>query len=79
MRSRRESDLQKLSPAEIEAFAQRHGVTVVHSDAEYQQNEHLRRYGREVWKPMLWLLLVLCFGELILQQRFAGIRRRATA
>ena len=34
--SRGESDLQKLTPDEIAAFAQRHGVSVVHSDAEYQ-------------------------------------------
>lgn len=77
--SRIESDLQKLSETEMTAFAQRHNVTIVHNDAEYQQNEHLRRYGREIWKPILWLLLLLSFAELILQQRFAGIRRRTAA
>ncbi len=34
--SRRESDLQKLSPSEIADFAKAHGVAVVHNGAEYK-------------------------------------------
>lgn len=73
----RRADLDRLSNEEIDAFAKAHNVAIVRSEAEYRQAEHTRRYGREVWKGMLWILLALCLGELLLQQRFAGIRRRA--
>ncbi len=72
--SRRESDLARLSPQEIADFAKTHGVTVVHSGNEYRQIDQTQRYGREFWKPILWLLLILCFLELFLQQLFARSR-----
>ncbi len=77
--SRRESDLQKLSETEIADLARQHGVTLVRSGGELQQAEHTLRYGREIWKPLLWALLALCFGELVLQQRFARAKGRAVA
>lgn len=73
--SRRESDLQRLSDAEIADFAKSHGVSVVHSGAEYKQLDRTRRYGSEFWRSLLWLLLALIFAELFLQQRFARVRR----
>ncbi|MDR3401502.1 MAG: VWA domain-containing protein [Chthoniobacter sp.] len=73
--SRRESDLQKLTDAEIADFAKSHGISVVHSGAEYKQLDRTRRFGSEFWRPLLWLLLVLIFAELFLQQRFARVRR----
>jgi hypothetical protein len=75
--SRKESDLQKLSPKEIEDFARAHKVQVVRSDADYQQAEHTRRYGHELWKPILWVLLAFCFFELLLQQHMARARKLA--
>jgi hypothetical protein len=75
--SRRESDLERLTPEEINEFAKSHGIDVVRTEAEYKQAEHARRYGREVWKGLLWALLALCLGELVLQQKFAGVRRSA--
>ena len=75
--SRRESDLQKLSPKEIDDFARAHGVRVVRSEADYQQEEHTRRYGHELWKPLLWVLLAFCFLELLLQQHMARARKFA--
>jgi hypothetical protein len=77
--SRRESDLQKLTPAEIADFAKSHGVSLVRSGAEYKALDHTRRYGSEFWRPLLVLLLVLLFVELFLQQRFARVRRPAPA
>jgi hypothetical protein len=74
--SRRESDLQKLSGKEIADLAASHGVSLVHSGAEYKALESARRFGREFWKPLLWVLLGLTFIELILQQRFAGGRAK---
>jgi hypothetical protein len=73
--SRRESDLQRLTDAEIADFAKSHGVSVVHSGAEYKQLDRTRRYGSEFWRSLLWLLLALIFAELFLQQRFARVRR----
>jgi hypothetical protein len=77
---RRESDLSKLTDNEIGDLAKQHGVALVHNGAEFKQLEQTRRYGTEIWKTLLWTLLVLIFLELILQQIFAGVRgrRRAT-
>jgi len=76
--SRRESDLQELTDNEIADFAKSHGVSVVHSGAEYKQLDRTRRFGSEFWRPLLWLLLLLIFAELFLQQRFARVRRTKT-
>jgi len=72
--SRKESDLQKLSEKEISDLASAHGVNVVRSVAEYDNMENTRRYGTEIWKPLLWSLLGLAFLELLLQQKFARAR-----
>ena len=77
--SRRESDLQKLTAAEIADFAKTHKVALVRSGAEYKQLDRTRRYGSEFWRPLLWLLLGLLFLELFLQQRFARVRRPAAS
>jgi hypothetical protein len=73
--SRRESDLSKLTDNEIADFAKSHGVSVVHSGAEYKQLDRTRRFGSEFWRSLLWLLLTLIFAELFLQQRFSRVRR----
>ena len=74
--SRRESDLQKLTDKEIADFAKTHGVSLVHSGAEYKQLDHTRRYGFEMWRPLLWAILGLVFLELFLQQKFARVRSK---
>ena len=74
--ARGESDLQKLSNKEIADLAASHGVSLVHSGAEYKALESARRFGREFWKGLLWVLLGFTFLELILQQRFAGGRTK---
>jgi hypothetical protein len=68
---RSESDLTRLSDAEIKALAKTHGLQLVHSAAEFKALDKVQRYGHELWKWALLLLLVLLFGELILQQKFA--------
>ncbi len=73
--ARRESDLQKLTGSEISDLAKQHGVELVRSGAEYKALEHSRRYGSELWKTLLWLLLGLAFLEIFLQQRFSRVRR----
>jgi hypothetical protein len=74
--SRRESDLQKLSPKEIDDLGKAHGVRIVRSGAEYHNLEQTLRYGQELWKPVLWVLLALCFLELIVQRTFSQARGR---
>jgi hypothetical protein len=74
--SRRESDLTKLTPDEIETLGKNLDVRVVRSGEEYQNIEQTLRYGQELWKPVLWILLGLCFGELIVQRMFSQARGR---
>jgi hypothetical protein len=76
--SRKESDLQRLTDREIADFAKAHGVSLVHNGAEYKQLDRTRRYGWEMWRPMLWVILVLVFLEVFLQQRFTRVQKRAT-
>lgn len=73
---RRESNLAKLSEKEIDNMARAHGVSLVRSSAEYKQVEQKRRFGTELWKGLLWGLLILVIGEMVLQQVFAGVRSR---
>jgi hypothetical protein len=75
---RRESDLARLSDMEIAEFAKAHSVAVVRSAAEFRENEHKQRFGQELWKPLLLVLLVLIFLELILQRMFARSRGAPT-
>jgi hypothetical protein len=74
---RSESDIAKLSTAEIKALAKAHGLQLVQSAAEFKALDKVQRYGHELWKWALLLLLVLLFGELILQQKFARGRGKA--
>jgi hypothetical protein len=69
--SREESNLQRLTPNELDATAKAMGATLVKSVKEYQQLDQARRFGREIWRPLFWLVLVLVGAELYLQQRIA--------
>ncbi|MEI6655521.1 MAG: BatA domain-containing protein [Verrucomicrobiota bacterium] len=68
---RSESNLAKLGVAEITTLAKTHGLQLVHNAAEFKALDKVQRYGHELWKWALLLLLLLLFGELILQQKFA--------
>ena len=71
---RKESDLAKLTEAEINDLGRAHGIPVVRSAAEYKTLEAQQRYGSELWKWVLLALLIFLFLELILQQWFARSR-----
>lgn len=71
---RRESDLAQLDGEALQALGKSMGATVVSSWNEYRQMDQQRRFGQEIWKPLLAILVVLLFAELLLQQHFA--RRR---
>jgi hypothetical protein len=73
---RRESDLAKLEPKEITDLAKAHDVALVGSTAEYKQLEQKRRFGTELWKSLLWTMFLLIVAEMVLEQIFAGVRRR---
>ncbi len=74
---RRESDLARLADTEIAEFSKAHSVAVVHSAAEFRENEHRQRFGEELWKWVLIALLAFIFLELILQRMFARSRGAA--
>jgi hypothetical protein len=74
--SRRESDLQKLTSAEIADFAREQQVGLVHDAAQFRSLDQTRRFGREIWKPLLWALLGMMFVEMVVQQHFARARGR---
>ena len=68
--ARAESDLRQLTEPERKTLAESLQATLLTSVADYQQMDQDRRFGREVWKPLLWAVLALCFSELLLVQWF---------
>lgn len=70
-----ESHLLRLSDAEIAEIADALGATVADSGAAYLQLDNTRRFGREIWRPLLLALLAMMVLEVFLQQYFAGVRR----
>jgi hypothetical protein len=71
---RRESELRQLPPERLQAMAKSMGASLVSSWAEYRQMDHQRRFGQEIWPALLWILVILLFAELLLQQFFARNR-----
>ncbi|MFT4688433.1 MAG: BatA domain-containing protein [Verrucomicrobiia bacterium] len=63
-----ESNLERVSDDGLEKIAENLNASVVRSLAEFQQLDRDRRFGREVWKTLLWCVLFLLFGELFFQQ-----------
>jgi hypothetical protein len=72
---REESDLASLSDEELDQLAARVSARVDRSWEEHQTREKRRRFGSEIWAPLLWATLGLVFLELALEQWFT--RRRA--
>ncbi|MEM9020640.1 MAG: BatA domain-containing protein [Planctomycetota bacterium] len=68
--SREESRLDRLTDDEIKELASSIGAEVVEDAEAYRAQDELRRNGRPVWKFMWMAVLVLVFGELVLQQWF---------
>lgn len=72
--SRAESALPLLNKEMMSELSEGLGAGLIDSVAGYLVQDRLRRHGREIWKSLLALLLVLMFLELVLQQRFARVR-----
>lgn len=68
---REESDLRRLSADELEALAESIGAIVIEDAEAYAAYDKNRRHGRPMWRVVWMLVLVLVFGELLLQQWFA--------
>ncbi len=73
--TRAESELAQLNKDEIKNVAKTWSANVVTSWDEYNEQQQRLRFGREVWRPLLWVLLALIFAELLLAQRIGGVRR----
>ncbi len=74
--SRAESDLKLLDEKEFADLAEVMQAKAVSSAEQYLQLDKQRRFGREIWKPLLAAVLVLLFLEVLLQQRFAMVRKK---
>ena len=72
--SRQESDLQLLSQTQCRELAAGLSATLMSTARQYIEQDTVRRYGQEIWKYFLAGLLVLLLLEMVLQQRFAGVR-----
>jgi hypothetical protein len=66
-----ESDLKALTAGEVSTLGQRLGADVVDSVESYQRLDRSRRFGAEIWQIFLLILLVLLFGEVLLEQRIS--------
>lgn len=64
-----ESLLRPADPARATALAARLGASLHTDAASLVQNDRVDRYGREVWRWFLGLLLLVMIAELVLQQR----------
>ena len=72
---RAESDLEQLTEAERSEVAEGMEANLISSLQEYRELDQSRRYGQEIWKPILWLLLIILFFELWLEGRMARRRK----
>ncbi|MBC8326221.1 MAG: BatA domain-containing protein [Verrucomicrobia subdivision 3 bacterium] len=72
--SRVESNLQQLEADERQQVADELKADLVSSVEDYRALDHTRRFGQEIWKPLFILVLILLFGELLLQRRMARQR-----
>ena len=66
--AREESDPEPLDATAIEELAEEMGARVARGIEAYAQLDRNRRFGQEIWKPVLWALLIFLFGEIFLQQ-----------
>lgn len=66
-----ESDLKPLPPAEVQKLAARYEAGFAETFDAYQRLDRTRRHGSEVWQAFLLALLLLLFGEVLLQQKIS--------
>jgi len=67
-----ESNLQLLDDKEIEVLSDEMAASLVENSSQYQKLDSRRRFGYELWKFLLVVLLGLIVLEMYLEQRFAN-------
>lgn len=75
--SQSESDPEKLSTEALQTFARQSGATLLQAEDSLELPPPKGGFGREIWTPLLWLVLALLFAESLLLQRF-HLRREQT-
>lgn len=68
---REESDLETLTDAQMQQLAEELGAVRVASLTDYSRRDQLRRHGQPIWQPLLWCVVILLFGELLLEHWLA--------
>jgi hypothetical protein len=68
--ARGESDLERMTEQEIQDLALEMDAALVKNYEEYRDTDRTRRFGQEIWVGLLWLVLIVAFGELFLIQHF---------
>jgi hypothetical protein len=69
--SRAESDPLRLDDAEIQAIAKQLEASLTTAKEDLLRPDSNEMPGREVWRPLLWVTLLLVFAEIFLTQNFA--------
>lgn len=69
---REESDLDRLSAAELEGLAAEAGGKILKAGAGFKEQLESQRRGAELWKPLLAAVIAFLFLELLLEQKFEG-------
>ena len=68
--SQLESDPEKLSEDATQAIAHQYGASLLHAGDSLEIPPAKGAFGREIWTPLLWTVLIILFLESILLQRF---------
>lgn len=70
--TRRESEIEPMTPDEISQLAGQLGATV-HADAQSYLQSHSKKHAtKEIWRWILALLVLALFGELLIEKRLTG-------
>lgn len=64
-----ESDTKLMSKDQLDQLAKSLGATVVESASSFQAMQQVRRDGKEIWRPLVVVLLIFLFGEIFLARR----------
>ena len=67
-----ESELRWAGSDRMTAVAERIGASTFSEIGQFKAEDHTRRFGREIWRWILVLLLIAMIGELLLQQNLLG-------
>ncbi len=64
-----ESDTKLMTPEQIQQLATSFGATTVDSANSFQVKQQVLRDGKEIWRPLVMVLVVFLFGEIFLARR----------